>query len=894
MRSVFNIKIHTQLYYSSYKFISSLAAIENPSIYRVENDDKNPTFFNTSNFFIDYKRLRQYTIKSTKLLHTHLLKTSKLQSNIFVANSLLDGYCRCGSMEEAIKLFDQMSEPNIISWNTMISGYNYNYLLEGSWVWFLKMRFSGFEPDEITYRSVLSACVAMRSTSFGKQLYSVTMKNGFFSNGYVRTGMIDLFAKCCVFEDALRVFYDVSCCENVVCWNAIISGAVRSEENWVALDLFVQMRKQFLMPNSFTFSSVLSACAALKELEIGKEVQGWIIKCGVVDVFVGTALTDLYVKCGDMEEAVNMFSWMPTRDVVSWTAIISGFVQKDDLLNALEFFKEMRYMKVEINNYTATSLISACAKPDMIEEAKQIHSWIIKSGFYMDSVIQAALVNMYSKIGIIGLAEIVFKEMESIRSPNTWAVLISSFARKQSFQRVIELLRTMLKKGLRPDRFCTSSVFSVIECINLGRQMHCYTLKTGLIFYLSVESSLFTMYSKCGSLEDSLKVFQNIPVRDNVSCASMIAGFTEHGYAEQAVQLFREMLSEETKPDQMTLAATLSACSSLHCLHKGKEIHGYAIRAGFGNETLICGAVITLYSKCSALGLARRVFDMLVQKDLVSYSSLITGYAQTGLIEEAMLLFCAMMKSNLAVNSYTLSSILGASALSNKSGVGTQLHALVIKLGLDSEVSVGSSLVTMYSKCGSIRDSEKAFDEIDKPDLIGWTAMISSYAEHGKGVEALRAYELMRKEEINPDRVTFVGILSACSHNGLIEEGYYYLNSMAKEYGIQPGYHHYACMVDILGRLGKLREAEKFINNMPIEPNAFIWGTLLSACKVHGDVELGRLAAKKIIELEPCHSGPYVSLSNICADIGQWEGVLEIRSLMNGTGVRKEPGWSSV
>ncbi|XP_022727896.1 pentatricopeptide repeat-containing protein At1g74600, chloroplastic-like isoform X1 [Durio zibethinus] len=860
MRSLFNNKVHIQISCSSYKHISTLAAIENPSIYRVENDEKNPTFYTASNFFFDYRRSRHHTIKSIKLLHAHLLKTSELQSNIFVANCLLDGYCKCGSMEEAVKLFDKMPEPNVISWNSMISGYNYISLFEGSCLWFRKIWLSGFEPDGITYRSVLSACVAMQNTSFGRQVYSVTMKNGFFSNGYVRTGMIDLFAKSCNFENALTVFYDVSSCENVVCWNAIISAAVKNEENWVALDLFVQMGKQFLMPNVFTFSSVLTACAALKELEIGKEVQGWIIKCGVVDVFVGTALIDLYVKCGDMDEAVKMFSVMPTRNVVSWTAIISGFVQKDDCLKALKFFKEMRYTKAEINNYTATAVISACAKVNMFEEATQIHSWIIKSGFYMDSVIQAALVKMYSKIGVIGLAEMVFKEMESIPSPNTWAVLISSFAQKQSPHRVIELLQTMLKGGLRPDRFCTSSVFSVIECINLGRQMHCYTLKTGLIFDLSVETSLFTMYSKCGSLEDSLKVFQSIPVHDNISWASMIAGFTEHGYAEQALQMFKDMLSEETKPDQMTLTATLSACSSLHCLCKGKEIHGHAIGAGLGNEPLICSALVTVYSKCGALGLARKVFDMLVQKDLVSYSSLISG----------------------------------ASALSNKSDIGTQLHALVIKVGLDSEVFVGSSLVTMYSECGGIKDCENAFNEIDKPDLIGWTAMISSYARYGKGVEALRVYDLMTKEGINPDSVTFVGILSACSHSGLIEEGYYHLNSMAKDYGIQPGYHHYACMVDILGRSGKLREAEKFINNMPIEPDAFIWGTLLAACKVHGDVELGRLAAEKVIELESCHAGAYVSLSNICAGIGQWEGVLEIRSLMKGTGVRKEPGWSSM
>ncbi|KAL4347039.1 hypothetical protein GQ457_17G017020 [Hibiscus cannabinus] len=852
-------------------------------------------FSNVSNLFIDDRTSLLYTIKTTKTLHAHFLKTSKLQSHIVVANLLLDGYCKCGSMEEAVKLFGKMPEPTVTSWNTMISGFNCNKLFESSWLWFRKMWLSGSEPDEISYRSVLSACVAMQSTSFGKQVYSVTMKNGFFSNGYVRTGMIDLFTKCHSFRDALRVFYDVSSCENVVCWNAIISAAVKSEENWVALDLLVQMRKKFLIPNSFTFSSVLTACAALKEVEIGKEVQGWIIKCGAEDVFVGTALIDLYVKCGDMDEAVKTFSWMPVRNVASWTAMISGFVQKDDCVNALEFFKEMRYMKVEINNYTVTAVISACAKLNMIEEATQIHSWIIKSGFFMHSVIQAALVNMYSKIGLVSMADIVFKGMESVRiPPDTLAVLISSFAQKRSSQHVIELLRRMLKEGVRPDKYCISSVLSVIDCITLGRQMHCYTLKTGLIFVLSVETSLFTMYSICRSLEDSLKVFQSMPVHDNISWTSMIAGFTEHGYAEQAFQMFKDMQSEGTRPDKITLSAVLSACSSLCSLRKGKEIHGYAICAGVGNEALICSTLITVYSKCRALGLARKVFDMLVQKDLVSYSSLISGYAQSGLVREAVFLFCAMMKSNLEVSSYTLSAILRACAFPNESGIGTQLHALAVKVGLVSEVSVGSSLVTMYSECGIIKDCENAFNEIDKPDLVGWTAMISSYAQHGKGLEALRIFELMKNEGIRPDSVTFVKVLSACSHSGLTEEGYYYLNSMAKDYGIQPNYHHYACMVDILCRAGKLREAEKFINNVPIEPDAFIWGTLLAACKVHGNVELGRLAAKKFIELQPCNAGAYVSLSNICADIGQWEGVLEIRNLMEGSGVRKESGRSSM
>ncbi|GLU12361.1 hypothetical protein SLE2022_290460 [Rubroshorea leprosula] len=705
--------------------------------------------------------------------------------------------------------------------------------------------------------------------------------------------MIDLFEKNSCFEEALKVFYDISC-ENVICWNAIISGAVRNGKNWVALDVFCQMGHGLLVPNSFTFSSVLTACAALEELDTGKGIQGCIIKHGSGDVFVSTAIVDFYAKCGEMSEAVKEFSQIPTRNVVSWTAIISGFMKKGDSVNALKFFKEMINMKEEINNYTLTSVISACAKPGMIGEAVQIHSWILKSGFYFNSVIQAALISLYSKLGFIVLSEMVFNEMEDISHSNTWAVLISSFAQSQSSHRAIELLQMMLQKGLQPDRFCASSIFGVIESINMGRQMHCYVHKTGLVCYPSVGSSLFTMYSKCGSLEESFKVFQKIHVRDNISWTSMIAGFVEYGCANEAIQLFKEMLSEEAKPDQMSLVVALSAFSSLRSLSRGKEIHGYAFRAGLGKETLIGGSLINLYSKCSALGLAQRVFDILPLKDEISGSSLISGYVQNGLVENAVFLFHELLMSDLAINSYTLSSVLGAIALLNKLGIGIQLHALIIRLGFNSEVSVGSSLITMYSKCGSIEDCQKAFFEINQPDLIGWTTMISSYAEHGRGAEALKVYELMRKEGIKPDSVTLIGILSACSYNGLVEEGYFYFNSMLKEYGIEPGNRHYACMVDILGRAGRLRDAEKFINNMPIEPDALVWETLLAACKIHGNIELGKLAAKRVMELEPSHDGAYVSLSNICADLGHWKGVLEIRNLMEGTGLRKEPGWSLV
>lgn len=891
MNSLLNQKLHTRISPFTLKFVSSLAVVENPSSFPSEND-QSPSHFDPLQFFNDYTKSRECTTRNTKILHTHFLRTDLLQSNIFIANSLLDSYCKSSAMVDALKLFDFIADRTVISWNMMISGYNQNSLFEKSWEFFCRMHSSGFEPNEFTYGSTLSACTALQAPTFGKQVYSLAMKNGFFPNGYVQAGMIDLFAKNFSFDDALRVFHDVSC-QNVVSWNAIISGAVRNGENMAALYLFRQMCRGVFLPNSFTFSSVLTACAALEEVGVGNEVQGWVIKRGAEDVFVGTTIVDLYAKCGKMNEAVKKFSRMPTRNVVSWTAIISGFVHKDDSVSALKVFREMRKMGEQMNKYTVTSILTACAKTSMAEEATQIHSLILKAGFYSAAVVGSALINAYSKIGAVDLSEMVFREMENIKDLGTWAAMISSFAQNQNSGRAIELFQRMLQESVRPDKFCTASVLSIVDCLNLGRQIHSYTLKIGLVSVVSVGSSLFTMYSKCDSLEESYKVFQQIPDKDNVSWASMISGFVQHGCADQALQLYREMLSEEVVPDQMTLTAILMACSASFSLQMGKEIHGHALRKGVQQDVL-GGAIVTMYSKCSALKLARTVFDMLPQKDEVACSSLVSGYAQNGYIEEALLLFHDMLMADLTIDSFTISSIIGAIALLNRLSIGTQLHAHIMKVGFNSDVSVGSSLLTMYSKCGSIEDCCKAFDQIEKPDLICWTAMIVSYAQHGKGAQALRAYELLREQGIRPDSVTFVGLLSACSHNGLVEQAYFYFNSMVNNYGLEPGYRHYACMVDLLGRSGRLKEAAWFIENMPIQPDALLWGTLLAACKVHGDMELGKLAAEKVMELKPCDAGTYVSLSNICADVGQWEEVLKIRSQMKGTDVRKEPGWSLV
>ncbi|CAA0840649.1 Pentatricopeptide repeat-containing protein -chloroplastic [Striga hermonthica] len=838
---------------------------------------------------------RPQTLSDTKAAHALSLKSSVIYSSVYAANNLIGAYSECGCVDQAFKVFDEIPLKNSATWNLMISGCNKNSFFDHSWELFCRMHSVGMDMDDFTYSAVVSACGSLRHVARGAQICGLVVKNGFFSDGYVMAGVIDFFAKCCMVDCALRVLYDTHC-ENIVCWNAVVSAAVKNNENFVALRVFRQICCHgSLAPNDFTLSSVLTACASVGELELGKNVHGRVIKVGFgANVFVGTAIVDLYSKCGAMNDAFKQFKLMPVRNVVSWTAIISGFARTGDSGSAVWVLGDMHKSGEEINSFTVSSVLAACANPAMLNETLQIHCWILKIGLCLDAVVKASLINTYSKVGAVNYSELAFTESEDLKQVGIWASMISAFVHSEIYEKALSLFQRMLKVGITPDKFSVSSIMGIIGSLTLGRHVHGYTIKVGLASDVSVGSSIFTMYSKCGNLEESLKAFDQLDKKDNVSWTSMIAGFTEHGCPDRSIQLFR-MCFEESILDEKILACVLNACSALRSLSIGRESHGFCLRFGFNDHSIIDEALVNMYSKCGDLKSARIIFNAMPFKSRVTWSSLISGFSQNGQVEETLQLFHEMLSSNISIDAFTISSVVGALVNSCESRFGTPFHAYIIKIGLESESSVGSSLIMMYSRTGEIETCVEVFQKITDPDLVSFTTMIASYAHHSKGQEALQLFDLMKKSGIKPDGATFASVLSACSHAGLVQQGYFFLNSMIRDYEIEPGQKHYACMVDLLGRAGKLEEAERFIFNMPIEPDILVWETLLAACKVHGDRELGKMAAEKIMELRPNDAGAYISVSNICAEAGDWERVVGIRSSMREVGVRKnEPGWSVV
>eukprot|EP01018_Ginkgo_biloba_P016207 Gb_38680 [translate_table: standard] len=425
-----------------------------------------------------------------------------------------------------------------------------------------------------------------------------------------------------------------------------------------------------------------------------------------------------------------------------------------------------------------------------------------------------------------------------------------------------------------------------------GKRIHAHVIKTGFFVDMVLNNHFIHMYAKCGSLDYARQVFDKMSERNLVSWNSIVAGYARSGQGEESLNVFSQMHLAGMKPDQFTFGSVLRACASLPTINHGREIHAHAIKIGFELDIFVGSALVDMYAKCLDIEDASKLFKELPRRNLVSWTAIIAAYAQNGQGNKALEGFRQMLRTGIKPNMFTFATALVA--CSNLAGLdqGKQFHALILKYGFQSDIPVGNSLITMYSKCGNIENAEKLFGEMPERSVISWSAMIAGYAYHGRGEEALHLFEWMQEAGMKPNKITFVGVLSACSHAGLVDEGRHYFDSMIRDYGIMPSVEHYACFVDLLGRAGLLDEAEDFIRKTPFQSCVQVWRTLLGACRVHNNREIGMRAAEHLLELAPQDSSAYVLLSNIYAAVGRWEDVTKVRKMMDERGVEKEPGLS--
>lgn len=490
----------------------------------------------------------------------------------------------------------------------------------------------------------------------------------------------------------------------------------------------------------------------------------------------------------------------------------------------------------------------------------------------------------------------IFRKIEE-PDPSAYNIMIRAFTLKQSPQEAMNLFKNMYEISVQPDHFTFSGTIkacSRLRALKEGEEIHAQILKSGFEFNELVCNTLIHMYANCGNIKSARKVFDGMSRRDVFTWNSMFSGYAKSEYWMEILNLFNEMRELGVGFDEVTLISVLTACGRLGNIELGEWIWEYVESNRLKGSVNLVTSVVDMYAKCGYVVKARRLFDQMDHRDVVAWSAMISGYSQARQCKEALEVFHDMQNANVEPNEVTMVSVLSCCAVLGAVETGKWVHLYVKKKKMELTVTLGTALIDFYAKSGLIDDAIEVFKQMPLKNVFTWTVLIQGLAYNGKGKRALEFYHLMRKKNIEPNEVTFIAVLSACSHVGMVDEGREFFVSMSRDFGIEPRRDHYGCMVDILGRAGLIEEACQFIKNMPIQPNAVIWRTLLAACRVHKNVEVAEQSLKNLVLLEPLHSGDYTLLSNIYASVGRSEDALKVRNEMREKGIKKIPGCSLI
>lgn len=601
------------------------------------------------------------------------------------------------------------------------------------------------------------------------------------------------------------------------------------------------------------------------------------------------------VKTGNLHDARKLFDNLPKRDEVSWTNIIAGYVNSFDMSEALNLFSKVWVEPtIQMDPFILSLALKACGISTNEECGKSLHGYCVKTGFVNSVFVGSALVDMYMKFNQVCEGRRVFNEMP-LRNVISWTTIITGLVRAGYNEEGLIYFAQMWREYIAYDSFTLAIALKAcadLGHLNYGREIHTHVIKKGFDAGSYVSNSLATMYNKCGKLKYGLHLFQKMGNKDVVSWTTMIATYVQMGQDLLGIQMFLHMRESNVKANGFTFAAVISGCANILRLNWGQQLHAHVLHVGYADSLSVVNSLITVYSRCGQLDSALLLFNGMRTRDIVTWSTMIAGYAQGGSCKEAFELLSWMRLEGPKPTEFALVSVLSACSDLAILDQGKQLHAHLLTIGLDHRSMIRSALINMYSKCGSIGEASRIFYTGENDDIISWTAMINGYAEHGYSHEAISLFENLSKIGLVPDSVAFIGVLSACSHVGRVDLGHHYFNLMRDVYKIHPSKEHYGCMIDLLCRAGRLCEAEKMIKSMPFEQDDVVWSTLLRASRQHGNVEFGRLAAEQVLKLNPNCAATHVILANIYASRGKWKEAADAWKLMKSKGITKEPGWS--
>lgn len=668
---------------------------------------------------------------------------------------------------------------------------------------------------------------------------------------------------------------------------------IRQNRQGEALNVFTK-RFQMGLSGIDEVAIAIATKACLGHQRLGSQIHGLAVVSGFVAyVCVCNSLMNVYSKSRDLRGTLCIFEHLKNPDTVSYNTVLSGF---EDNENALLFARGMHSYGIAFDAVTCTTVLAHCAHGQEFDFGFQLHCLVLKFGLKTENFIGNALVTLYSKCGKLLDADRAFNEMPH-KDLVSWNAILSGYVQEGSYgMEAIFGFIEMVQGGMLLDHVSLTSAISACgqeRIFDFGKQVHALSMKRGYGTHVSVCNVLMSMYSKCEVAEDAKLVFENMIDRNVVSWTTMLSIDDE-----DAVNLFKEMIRHEIYPNDVTFIALIHAITKHSMVQEGITVHGFCIKLNFLSEINVANCFITMYGKFKLVEDCMKVFEELDYREIISWNAVIAACSLNEMYQEALQVFFSASKE-LPPNAYTFGSVLHAIASSESISLrqGQKCHGCIRKLGLNNDPVVSAALLDMYAKRGSICESQKIFYELTERSQVCWTAIISAHSRHGDYESVMKCFKEMMMEGVKPDSITFLSILTSCGRNGMVNEGITIFDSMINDsmindHSVEPSAEHYSCIVDMLGRAGRLEEAEELLNRIPGGPGISVLQSLLGACRIYGNMEMAIRVSDALIAMEPNESGSYVLMSNLFAEKGKWEKVAKMRTMMRSSKVTKEVGFS--
>ncbi|MCO5609946.1 hypothetical protein L7F22_064181 [Adiantum nelumboides] len=873
----------------------------------------------------------------SKQVYEHLKRYKGGQLAGVLGDYLVISMVKCGGLEDALLVFNSLSQRNVYSWTALISGFTESGQGQEAVKLHKLMKNEGIEPNHYTIVSLLKACGSIPWLLKGFALHTEVEEKGWASDIFIGSSLVSMYGKCGRLEEAEHLFSNMFQ-RNIVTWNGMLSAYVQQEKAEKALRLYRQMIEVACL-NDMTYMIALQACGILVDKEepnvsdantvkmfsfsICQALHGIARKKGFT-ANLGSTLVSVYGKCLAVQEAENVFYVLDSPNVTAWSAMISVYVENGQGQLALQLFCHMQHRAVNPNEWTFVSVLHACGiialdtessrGLNVIDIGQALHNDAKRLGFVWHPFVGNSLLTMYNKVGTIEKAESVFAEMPH-SNVISWNAMLSAYVDQGQEVLALQLYRQMLEENKQPNDQTLTIVINAcrslavkeeafakqdakLVALEVGQALHADALREGILSNAYVGNTLITMYSRCGKLADLEQVFQGLFTRNIISWNAMLSAYAENGFELRALQLFLQMVEIGVSIKSLTFRILLQACGSLldkvnstsgqrqSPLSKSvavklvEALHADAERMDFDKDPSIASILMSLYNKCDMVADASCLFEALCQKDVSLCNVMLSIYVEHALSEQALCLYRHMLLK-FGADEATIVYILQACSDLGCMDDARELHFTLISSNHDSSCLVSTTLIHTYGYCKAMIDVEPVFDSILEPDIVSWSACLAGYAREGNYNASLHCFLEMKARGVKANRVAFLSLLHLCSHTGLVCEGLEYFESMNREYDIEPDMKCYAGVIDLLGRAGDFIKVRNMLSRLPMQHDLPIWLCILSVCCIHGNMDLGSHAFDCAVSLQPEDVASYILMEKMSAydevldPVKSFEGVQE-------------------